>query len=344
MASPPILDLDALLAPISTDRPAGDPLPYELRLRFEDDRKEENPDDFAPDDPMRPTKPKKANWQGIIEAAKDALTTQSKDLVVAARLTEGLARQHGFGGLRDGLRLLRLLVEQCWDRLHPLIEDGDLEARAGPFFWLDDADRGARFPNTLRFLPMIKAESGQYSWIDWKQSQDGTGGVSREDLQKAIDGCDPEGCKQLAEDLTESLNELNKLAIVLGEKMKTAAPGLTGLRQALESCHHLASHLAESRPVETDQPAGAGGTDGKTSAPAGRATVAATRSELYRQLAQAAARLRELEPHSPVPYLVQKAVELGSLPFPQLIRELIRDSSVLTELNREMGIKEEASS
>src|SRR5437588_6434446 len=217
MASPPILDLDALLAPISTDKPAGGPLPYELRLRFEEDRKEENPDDFAADDPMRPTKPKKANWQGIIEAAKDALTTQSKDLVVAARLTEGLARQHGFGGLRDGLRLLRLLVEQCWDRLHPLIEDGDLEARAGPFFLLDDADRGARFPNALRALPMIRGTNAQFSLLDWRHSQDRNGSVARDDVEKAIDSSDPAACKLLVEDVASSLAELNQLAASLNQ-------------------------------------------------------------------------------------------------------------------------------
>ncbi len=50
--------------------------------------------------------------------------------------------------------------------------------------------------------------------------------------------------------------------------------------------------------------------------------------------------LRELEPHSPIPYLIQRAVELGSLPFPQLINALIRDDSILTELRREFGIKE----
>ena len=50
--------------------------------------------------------------------------------------------------------------------------------------------------------------------------------------------------------------------------------------------------------------------------------------------------LRELEPHSPVPYLIQRAIELGELPFPKMIKELIRDVAILSELNRELGIKE----
>jgi type VI secretion system protein ImpA len=56
-------------------------------------------------------------------------------------------------------------------------------------------------------------------------------------------------------------------------------------------------------------------------------------------LAQAAALLKELEPHSPIPYLVQRAVELGALPFPELMIALIREPNVLADLNRELGIK-----
>ncbi len=84
-------------------------------------------------------------WCGWPE---ETLTETSKDLLVAARLTEGLTKEHGFGGLRDGLRLMRRLVTECWDRLNPAIEsEDDLEVRAAPFYWLDEADRGARFPN-----------------------------------------------------------------------------------------------------------------------------------------------------------------------------------------------------
>ena len=64
------------------------------------------------------------------------------------------------------------------------------------------------------------------------------------------------------------------------------------------------------------------------------------RAEIYRQLEQSANVLRQLEPHSPIPYLIQRAVELGSMPFPQLIRALIREPNILSELNRELGIKE----
>ena len=47
-----------------------------------------------------------------------------------------------------------------------------------------------------------------------------------------------------------------------------------------------------------------------------------------------------MEPHSPIPYLIKRAVSLGRLPFPSLMRQVIREPVVLTELNREFGIAE----
>jgi type VI secretion system protein ImpA len=71
-----------------------------------------------------------------------------------------------------------------------------------------------------------------------------------------------------------------------------------------------------------------------------RAVPAANREAIYAQLKQSAAVLRQLEPHSPIPYLIERAVELGKKPFPELIRALIREPNVLAELNREFGIEE----
>jgi predicted component of type VI protein secretion system len=66
----------------------------------------------------------------------------------------------------------------------------------------------------------------------------------------------------------------------------------------------------------------------------------ASRADVYQRLAEAADLLEQLEPHSPIPYLIRKAVELGGLPFPLLMRALIRDDNVLMEMHRELGIKE----
>jgi type VI secretion system protein ImpA len=47
-----------------------------------------------------------------------------------------------------------------------------------------------------------------------------------------------------------------------------------------------------------------------------------------------------MEPHSPIPYLLERAVEMGRMPFPMLVKELIRDMAQLGEVYREFGIKD----
>jgi type VI secretion system protein ImpA len=381
MAATPLLDFAALLAPIPGEDPeggsapldlagvgAGVPVPFEVRQKLEEDRKEDDPEAFAPDDPMRPKDLKKADWRAIVRLAQETLTGVSKDLLVAARLTEALVRLHGFNGqwdhtpgapagplcpvcrvplhgfagLRDGLRLLRGLVDECWTRLRPPVEDGDVEPRAAPFAWLDDPVKGARFPTTLRLVPLVWDKDGAYGWQDWRLSQDPKGAAGREQFERAVRAMPAEYCAAVALEIAQSQDELRRLTQSLADKMGPAAPGLGGIHLALEECHGLVSHiLRDKRPVsgaerdtspEVAAPA--------TAPPAAPARAPGSRAEAYRQLAQAAAVLRELEPHSPIPYLVQRAVELGSLPFPQLIKVLIRDANVLNELNRELGLKE----
>src|ERR1700678_4803989 len=103
MPSPPLIDLDELTAPIPGDSPAGSSVPFAVREKLEEYRKEVDPNDFDAKDPMRPESLQKADWAAVVRLARETLTGTSKDLLVTARLTEGLTKAHGFGGLRDGL-------------------------------------------------------------------------------------------------------------------------------------------------------------------------------------------------------------------------------------------------
>jgi type VI secretion system protein ImpA len=106
----------------------------------------------------------------------------------------------------------------------------------------------------------------------------------------------------------------------------------------------LAQQILDRKPKpveETPAEAGAGGQApaARDGAPRGNMR---TRAEVYHQLSQAAKVLRELEPHSPIPYLIERAVALGNMSFPDLIKVLVRDAGTLSELSREMGIEEPA--
>lgn len=344
MPSPTLLDVEALAAPVPGANPAGRSVSFEVRKQLDDARKEVNPADYAANDPMRPPEPIRADWPLIIRLTKKTLAESSKDLLIAARLTEALAKAHGFAGVRDGLAVLRAMIETAWDRLLPPIEEEeDLEARGAAFYWIDDADRGARFPNALRVVPVVSDGESSYGWLDWKRVQGDTKGDSRAALEKAVLATSREVCQNAVDDLIAAREHLEGLTRALNDRMGEHAPGMVGLRQALSECLDLASQIlsrkggapaaAEPPPPAEAEPAAPGTTSAPLPPP-----PANSRKQVYAQIASAAASLREIEPHSPIPYLLERAVELGALPFPELMKVLVRDAQVLDAMNRELGI------
>ncbi len=354
MASPQILDFETLLAPIAGADPAGQALAFAVRKKLDDARKEINPKAFAADDPRRPEQPQLADWAAIEQLTQDTLARTSKDLLVAARLTEALVKRHGFGGLRDGLRLMRRLTQECWDRVYPVIQDGDLEARAATFDWLDDDLKGARFPYTLRTVPLTKAgEEQNYGWQQWKDARDARGDVTAEAFDQAVAATPREYCQTVVDDIAQSAAELNQLGNVLSTHMGEAAPGLAQVRKALLECQELAQQILQRKgpaPVSAQEvaapPAESGAAARATGGLAASATPAArrplTREDVLARLADASAMLLQMEPHSPIAYLIQRAVKLARLPLPDLMRVLIRDPGVLGQLDRDLDLGLEA--
>jgi type VI secretion system protein ImpA len=58
-----------------------------------------------------------------------------------------------------------------------------------------------------------------------------------------------------------------------------------------------------------------------------------SRADAYSRLAEISEFLRKLEPHSPVPYLLQRAIAWGGLNFSELLPELLRDQAALQEVS-----------
>ncbi len=336
MAAEPLIDIPALLAPIPGDNPAGQPLPYGTRLKLEELRKEINPADYDADDPRRPTEFRKPDWAAIVQLATDTLTTTSKDLLAAARLTEALTIERGFAGLRDSLNFLSQVADQCWDRVYPPIEDGEsAEVREGPFKWLNQAKYGAMFPHTILTVPLLTIDGKRYSCEDWLNKD------RRPAFEAAIGTVKPEICQALVNDLKAAKEKLQVLNDTLAAKMGEFAPDFTSsegtehVGAALNDCLKVAQQILQRKT-------GAGGPTGSDSAAATGGSVShslASRADAYRMLNDAADLLKQLEPHSPIPYLVKRAVKLGHLQFPDLIKALIRESAVIDELNRLMGIE-----
>ncbi|MFC7538660.1 ImpA family type VI secretion system protein [Siccirubricoccus deserti] len=199
--------------------PAGPSLRYDplfdvLReLRREDDAQ-------APRGVWR-SRLKLADWPAVIAQAQSALATRSKDLQLAAWLTEALAVRHGLVGTTAGLALLGRLVERYWPLLWPAAgEDAEEDARLTVLEWLD-----GKLAERLMLQPMAEFGEPPPSWHDQASLQrrraGGQGRPTAEDgeRQAAL-------AKAIAR--TPDMTYLRML-----EELRQAEAGLEGLLEAL---------------------------------------------------------------------------------------------------------------
>jgi type VI secretion system protein ImpA len=354
MLSPTLLDFDALLAPVSADRPSGEWLP-DVHGAIEQARRAD--DDLPQGDWKRETK--SADWDSVIKIATDALSARTKDLKAAAFLVEALAKEHGLAGMRDGLRLLRELQERFWDSLHPEIEDGDLEGRVVPLEWLN-----GKLPVCVTEIAVTRSRDGKtYSLLQWDESRAverleaekrtqaiAEGKLPGEQFDRAVAATPRVFYEGLVDDLAAASDELQRLDRVLDEKFGREAPSLLGVRKALERCADvLGPILRRKRELEPDvAPAAAAGpvttATERTSAWTSDDPLApidpVDRADALRRLNAVAAFFRRTEPHSPIAYLVERAARWGQIPLDQWLREVIHDEATLAHLRETLGLVE----
>src|SRR5271165_3198722 len=102
---------DDLLIPIEGPNPSGANLRYDpIFDKIKEARREED----QPPAGMTERDRKVADNPLVIKLTTDVLAKKTKDLQIAAWLTEASLKQKGFAGLRDGLLLCNGLVENFW--------------------------------------------------------------------------------------------------------------------------------------------------------------------------------------------------------------------------------------
>jgi type VI secretion system protein ImpA len=335
-----------LLNPIAGDNPSGQDVRYDNNLLLYDKIKEARRQDDNLAQGAWEHERKVADYALVGKLAQEALATRTKDLQLAAWLTESALRTEGFAGLRQGLMLCHGLIDKFWDTLYPPLEDGDAELRASPLDWL-----GSALEIPLKNTPLVRAG---YDWLKLKESRVvGYEDQAKADKEKkarakllaegklapeAFDKAFVETPKvfylQAEKDLDSCLVALKSLDELCTAKFGDAAPSFGKLQIAIEEVRHAVHTLLEKKretepdPVEekptaaaTDQAGAAAATDGRVAHPGTPAIVIsvmnssepADRREVIASVARAAAFLRKREPHSPAPYLMMRGLRWGEL-------------------------------
>jgi type VI secretion system protein ImpA len=349
MASPQVLDPESLLAPIDGDDPAGARPSILDRNKLKEYREDFDPErDLSEEDRRDPkyaeAQKKVPQWDKVLQFGTQYFSRTGKDLTVAMAMTEALTKQTGFAGLRDGLKLLRRLCEDCWDRMHPVIDDptnpDDVEGRVAPFAFIDDDIKTPFFPNSVRSIPLLTTPDGVDVSFAACQTYgpDSPAKVTQEDFRAAVSSANEgqvERIRTMNEDIDAALIELQALVDVLDAKAGSNAPGLGGLRKAIQDCQSMTQEVvrlrgsgAEVEP-EADE-AEVGGAEGGTSGGGGGGLGAVrSRDDVYAKFNELTIILERIDPHSPVPFLIRRAMEMRDLKFPELVDKLTSAKPVL---------------
>jgi type VI secretion system protein ImpA len=253
---------DDILNPVPGENPCGENLRYTpVYDKIKETRREE---DDAPQGEWQRER-KTADYPLVIKLAGEALALKSKDLQLAAWLTEALIKTESFAGLRAGLELIRGLIEHFWDNLYPEIEDGDVELRAAPLDWL-----GSRQDAALRSLPISRTGISWYQYREarstgYETESDSTkleareaaiaeGKMSGEDWDQAFNATPKSFYVVLESTLDSILADIESLNALCGEKFGDDAPSFSPMHASIEEIRHTVHQLLQKkRASEPDE-------------------------------------------------------------------------------------------
>lgn len=360
---PAVIDFDAILTPISEENPSGEYLRYS---GLYDEISEARRADEVLNQGEWQTDLKVADFRKVIAVASAAIEKDSKDLQVAAWLAEALVKEHGFVGLRDALRMLARLQENFWDTMHPVIDEGDMEGRANALAWMEqqaafalkqakitgyagysylDFEDSKKFDVPDNVDSFETAEQERYNELRAQAERENrvTANKWRAELSQTRRAfC--EDLNFLIEECWTAYNELN--ATIESKFDLKQAPATNNLRKSLDEVHSLVKKILDDKRLE--EPDAADEASGESAqAPDGTVMVKAAavasgaiqgRQDALKRLADVADWFKKNEPHSPISYIVGRAVKWGNMPFDAWLQDVIKDESVIYSLRQTLGL------
>lgn len=347
------LTVEALAEPVSPGSPSGPSLLYDPV--YDTLRAARSADQPALPQGIWQADLKRADWDEVIRLACDVLVGRSKDLQIAAWLAEAALARYGLEGLQEGLQVAVLLLERFWPTLHPELEEDDPSGRLAPFEWLDE-----KLPTLLRLSPLTEPsvfESRAFNLVDWEEAlkrgpdSEGDGeAVSKTRLIAAFNASDPTWRRRCATAAVACVERVNAIVAILDRNCGREAPSLSHLRGVLGRFaafygaygdHETMTRASPKTAPATEDEAPPAVAPGAAGLPPLPVLDVSGREEAYDALERIAEYLTLLEPHSPAPFLVRRAVAWGRMPLPRLLAELMAEHGDLKRVFTMLGIEQE---
>ncbi|HIJ70401.1 MAG TPA: type VI secretion system protein TssA [Planctomycetes bacterium] len=333
-------DIESLFSEVSADNPCGEDISYDqdyLALERLLQPKGEGviaADEEAAEEP---------NWSEVADKSFNLLR-RSKDLRVVMYFTVALLKLEGFAGLRDGLYLLRGLLERFWDNMYPQLDpedNNDPLERINILSALSPGTVSEQDPMKFRqrAMEVPLCDSRQMGRFSFRDIQVAKGAITVSDEQRAqvpemsvIDAAfrdsEIEKLQSAFEEIEGAIEHVSAVTDVFSERAyQSQSPDLSDFVMLLKNIRKC---LGEHLGVEAAGAAGAaGGDEDEGVVPAAGVSGGGPISGSI-QSPQDAIKLMEkiceyferYEPSSPVPLLLRRAKKLVSKNFIEIIENM----------------------
>lgn len=338
-----IMNKQELLSPINESAPSGEMIRYDAVYREIQALRSGTTDAQT------------ADYKKLADTCAKTLKNTSKDLHVIAILTEAWANLYGLPGLTEGLTLIIDACEAFWETLHPNNLE-DQEGRLSSFIWIDDklSDVVLKIPMTAPRLPGMPIYT-LANLIDARQLElvMQKSGLRKTDIfDQAIKENRPtlelitksmmitpaEFYETRLIEIKAATAAIQRLEAFLDSAFKDDAISLKSFDTYLMQIETYAQEAIEVKKTlpKADDPEVEN--EAQEEHPdALNAAIQLPADQLYELLAKIAQRLEEIEPKSPAPKLVRKAIEWGSMSTTELFNDLARHDISIAEINKLLG-------
>lgn len=353
------VSLERLLTPLDGSHPTGLPVRGTMMYRMVEQARRS--DDATLPMGSWAVELKHANWPKTSSLIANVLSGSAKDLQLAAWLLEAEIHQRGFAALAPCITLLRGLCDRWWETLHPQGEHGDFDARINIVRWLNE-----KLIPALSLIPLVDDGERVASWSQWelahhyerlqavhgKLPEEAQEAANLDQLRNFLSGIPIDHLRVSYATLADGRTSVAEFEASLRHHLDVEAPSLSKLDDFLARAQSpLRSEIArrgesletpsDVKEAETTPESGVAASEAFGDAdPVGdMGGIFSDRERAYQALAEIAEFLMQVEPHSPVPYLLRRAVRWGELNTAELYQEIFMRSNAQINVFELLGIQ-----
>lgn len=322
------MNIDALLAPVSSEKPCGENLEYDadymaMSQASEGKAEQQFGDTIIPAEP--------ADWNKV-ERLATGLLTRTKDLRVMLALTHAWTHMKGLTGYASGLKLVQQALLLYWEPLYPLLEE---YGERDPFYRINAlaalSDKSA-LTAALRQAPLLRTAADQISLRDACSLLDGS---------KTEVADYPGGRPRLNDELARGEQPGIEAVLQISERLQTIREtlaehlGESGVpeMEQLQKMVNLVAQSCQVTDITTLLPGSSDNTEQPTAdnaAPAPKQTdwrnsEITSRAEAQLMLEKVKHYFSHYEPSHPAPLMIERVQRVIELDFMAIIRDLAPD-------------------